>query len=90
MSKLGASVSTLLEQYNLLIRSLLVDQTAPIYSGSLSQGNIKDFEEVQKSAFKIILKGGYKDYANALKVLNQKTLEERRENISIKFAKKEQ
>ena len=39
-------------------------------------------------AYKIILKGKYLNYVNALKVLKQKTLEERRESISLKFAKK--
>ena len=87
LSKLGASTSTLLDQYNLHIRSFL-DQAAPVFTGGLSQSNIEDFEDVQKSAFKIILKGKYYSYSNALKVLKQKTLEERRESICLKFAKK--
>ena len=59
----------------------------PVFSGALSKTNIQDFEDVQKVAFKIILKGNYKNYENALVVLEQDTLEDRRKFISSRFAK---
>ena len=34
------------------------------------------------------MRGKYQSYENALITLNEETLEERRENISLKFAKK--
>ena len=69
-----------------MIRSV-VETGAPIFSGGLSQTNISDIEEVQKAAFQIILRGDYKNYESALSFLGEKTLEKRRENISLKFAK---
>ena len=87
LSKLGASTSTLLDQYHLTTRSIL-ELATPVFNGGLSQTNIQSFEEVQKMAFRIILKGNYHSYQNALAVLGQKTLEERREDLSLKFAKK--
>ena len=65
-----------------------MEQGAPVFTGGLSQGNINDFENVQKQAFKIILRGNYESYPSALTTLNQDTLEERRIVISLKFAKK--
>ena len=59
-----------------------------IFSGGLSKTNSDDFESVQKSAFKVILRGEYHDYDNALDFLEQTTLKERRKEISLKFAKK--
>ena len=54
----------------------------------MSKTNINDMEHVQKSAFKIILRGKYKNYDNALDILGEESLEDRREAISTKYAKK--
>ena len=86
LSKLGASKETLLEMFHLKIRSLL-EMACPLFTGSLSKGNIEDFEDVQRQAFKIVLRGNFRNYENALNVLEQETLEERRETLSLKFAK---
>ena len=67
LSKLGASTSTLLDQYHLTTRSIL-ELATPVFNGGLSQTNIQSFEEVQKMAFRIILKGNYHSYQNALAV----------------------
>ena len=45
-------------------------------------------ERIQKSSFKVILKEHYKNYENALKLLNMKTLYERREKKCLTLAKK--
>ena len=87
LSRLGASRDTLLNQYRLICRSVL-ETAAPLFAGGLSQTNISDIENVQRSAFKIILRKDYFSYSQALDVLGENTLEERRENISLKFAKK--
>ena len=52
------------------------------------KSNSDDFEDVQKTAFKIILKGNYKSYENALTLLDQETLENRRKQLATNFAKK--
>ena len=87
LSKLGAAKLTLLEMFQLSIRNL-AEQGVPIFTGALSRGNINDFENIQKQAFKVILRGDYLNYENALSTLDQETLEERRVDISLRFAKK--
>ena len=73
--------------YILFIRSLL-EQSATVWHSSLTQDNSDDLERVQKSAFKIILNQRYKDYSNALKILDMNTLKERREPLCLSFAMK--
>ena len=87
LSRLGASRDTLLNQYRLICRSVL-ETAAPLFAGGLSQTNMSDIEDVQRSAFKIILRRDYISYSQALDLLGETTLEKRRENISLKFAKK--
>ena len=64
LSRLGASRDTLLNQYRLICRSVL-EMAAPVFSGGLSQTNISDIEDVQRSAFKIILRRDYVSYSQA-------------------------
>ena len=45
----------------------------PVFMGSLTQANIDDFEDVQRSVFKIILRVNYQSYENALEVLGEPT-----------------
>ena len=73
--------------YILFIRSLL-EQSAPVWHSSITQENSDDLERVQKSALKIILKQRYKDYPNALKILELDTLKQRREQLCLSFALK--
>ena len=61
---------------------------APAWHSSLTKEDSNKIEREQKKAFAIILGNEYNSYKNALSVLKQKTLEERREEITIKFAKK--
>ena len=76
-----------MNQYRLIVRSLM-ETSVPVFSGGLPKTNIDDIEAVQKGVFKIILWGKYKNYENALSLLHEKTLQERRQTISLKFAKK--
>ena len=59
-----------------------------VWHSSLTKTNENDLERVQKSALKLILKDEYKDYKSALKLLAVDSLFERREKLSLKFAKK--
>ena len=69
----------------LQIRSKL-EQSAVVWHSGLTEKK-RDLERVQKSALKIILKDRYKNYKNALNVMNMDSLEVRRENLCLKFAK---
>ena len=66
----------------------LESRTAPVFTGALSKTNIEDFEDIQRAALRIIFKGQYTSYSNVLKTLEEKTLEERRKSMTLKFAKK--
>ena len=64
-----------------------LEQSAAVWSSSLTQKNIKDLERVQKSAVRIILGKSYESYTETLKELDMKRLSERRDWICLKFAK---
>ena len=81
------SISDLKSIYLTYIRSIL-EQSAVVWHSSLSRKNRKDLERVQKTATRIILGKGFTNYKNALKMLNIENLDERRERICLKFAKK--
>ena len=87
LKALGASIETILDIYQLVIRSVL-EISAPLWSGALYKKNIIEIEKVQKLCFRVILSGKYLCYENSLKTLKQQTLEERRKNLCINFAKK--
>ena len=87
VASFGASKEDLKEIYVLFIRSIL-EQSAVVWSSSLTIQNKKDLERIQKSALRIILGHEYKDYNSALHRLNLQTLEERREFLCLNFAKK--
>ena len=69
------------------VRSLL-EQSCTIWHSGLSGENSDDLERVQKSALKVILKDSYKNYTNALNILDFETLKDRREFLCLHFAKK--
>ena len=51
------------------------------------QENSEDLERTQKSFVKMVLKNKYKNYEDGLEKLNLDTLADRREKMSLKFAK---
>ena len=72
-------------------RSLL-EQSAVVWSSSLTQENKDDLERTQKSFVKLILKNEFKtehedSYENALIKLNLQSLEQRRKELCLNFAK---
>ena len=85
-SKFTNNIRDLKQIYMLQIRSKL-DQSAVVWHSSLSQKNRVDLERVQKSAVRCILGDSYRGYEDALKRLGLVTLEERREQMCLKFAK---
>ena len=87
LKKLGASESDLLDVYNKQVRCVL-ELAVPVWNPGLTKHEVKQLERVQKTAMYIILGEEYGNYSHALKTLNCETLEIRRENLCIKFAKK--
>ena len=80
---LGGSEDTLLDIYKLFCRSVL-EYGAPVWTCSLSPGNKRDIERIQKNAFRIIF--GCKDYVDCLEEEEEDTLEVRREKLCMNFA----
>ena len=69
------------------VRSIL-EHSAPVWHSSLRKENKDDLERVQKTALKVILGGKFKTYKNALDLLDMQTLDERREQLCLNFAKR--
>ena len=86
-SSFGASRDDLKTLYIAYVRSHL-EQSAVVWHSSLTKQNINDLERVQKSAVRIILGGHYENYQKALSLLKLETLEDRRKNLCLNFAKK--
>ena len=87
VASFGTNVNDLKIIYVLFIRSQL-EQSAVVWHSSLTEQNKSDLERVQKSALKVILGLKYENYKKALNDLDLVTLEERREFLCLKFARK--
>ena len=85
-SKFTNNTRDLKQIYMLQIRSKL-DQSAVLWHSSLTQKNRDDLERVQKSAVKCILGSSYQSYEDGLENLGLETLEKRRDQMCMKFAK---
>ena len=75
----------LLQIYILYIRSV-VEQSAVVWHTSITSGEEKDLERIQKVALRLILGDYYTDYIHALKETGLETLKARRTKLSLKFA----
>ena len=73
--------------YTVFIRSIL-EFSSTVWHSSLTNENREDLERVQKSALKIILQEKYKNYENALNLLDLESLDDRRKKLCYTFAKK--
>ena len=87
----GATREEMVHIWIVYCRSLL-EQSAVVWSSSLTQENIDDLERTQKSFAKLILKNEFRSdyeesYENALMKLNLQSLEQRREELCLNFAK---
>ena len=58
-----------------------------VWHSSITKKNTVDLERVQKSALKVILGEKYESYKDALKLVGLDSLEKRREELCLKFAK---
>ena len=68
------------------IRSIL-EKSAVVWHSSLTKKNRPTLERVQKAAVRVILRDKYTNYTQGLKYLKMETLDERRRQLCLKFAK---
>ena len=65
-----------------------MELAVPVWQAGLTQQEVKQIERVQRTAFYIILGDNYKDYNNALDLLQCDRLAERRYKLCKNFVKK--
>ena len=82
----GATTEEMVHLWTIYCRSVL-EQSAVVWSSSLTEENKIDIERTQKIFAKIILKNQYSNYNEALLKLNLQSLKDRRKELSLKFAK---
>ena len=87
----GATKEEMVHFWIMYCRSVL-EQSAVLWSSSLTQENKDNLERMQKCFVKLIYPKKYKteddkSYTDLLLELNLQTLENRRENLCLKFAK---
>ena len=87
LKKLGVNKTELIDVYNKQCRSVL-ELAVPAWAPGLTGTQIKQLERVHKTAFAIILGDSYKSYKHALQKLEMKSLETRRRDLCLAFAKK--
>ena len=87
VSKFTSSIEDKRTIYILYIRSIL-EQSSVVWNSSLTAENSEDLERVQKAAVRIILGKNCNNYEEALEKVNLQKLNERRNELSLKFAQK--
>ena len=86
-SKFTKNREHLKQIYKTFIRSNL-EFSSNVWHSGLTKENRQDLERVQKAALKVILKNDYDCYENALKIAKIESLDDRRETMCLKFAKR--
>ena len=69
------------------VRSI-IELAVPAWHGDISQADATDIEIVQKCALHIILDDSYSSYNEALVLVDLEMLDERKEKLCLKFARK--
>ena len=87
LKNLGAQRDELVDMYIKQCRSIL-EFAAPAWHGAITVTDRQDIERIQKGALHIILGDKYESYRNALNLTSLESLDARRDNLCIKFAKK--
>jgi hypothetical protein len=87
LASFGTPIEDLKDVYILFVRSML-EQSAVVWHSSLTRDNKEDLERVQRSAMRVIFQERYVSYKQSLTILGLETLESRRENLCLNFAKK--
>ena len=82
----GASREEMVHLWIMFCRRV-IEQSCAVWGTSLTQENIDDLETTQKTFSKLVLGDKYKDYENAKMLLDLDSLQKRRQDICLKFAK---
>ena len=82
----GPSRAEMVHFWILFCRSVL-EQSCVVWHSSLTQENSEDLERTQKTFVRLVLKQEYVSYIDGLQKLNLDLLSDRREQISLNFAK---
>ena len=85
IKSLGATTEEMVHLWIVYCRSVL-EQSAVVWSSSLTEENCADLERTQKSFAKLILKNNYTTYEESLMKLNLITLKQRRIELTLRFA----
>ena len=85
LQSFGASIEEMVHFWTLFCRSVL-EQSCVVWGSSLTKENIENLERTQKTFSKMVLREKYKNYENALTILNLDTLENRRTELTRRFA----
>ena len=80
-------IEELIEIYILFIRCM-VEYCCVVWHSSITEEECIDIERVQKTALRIILGDSYTDYRSALELTGLDSLQDRRKQLSLSFAKK--
>ena len=87
MQTLELSKQELFDVYQKEVRSVL-EYAVPVWHSGLTRKQVSEIEAIQKLAFKIILGHSYSSYTDACAVFQTDSLEKRRLDICLRFAKK--
>ena len=82
----GSSLEDMVHLWKVYCRSIL-EQSAVVWGAMLTEENKEDLERTQKSFAKLVLEENYTTYLNSINFLGLETLEARRKNLTLKFAK---
>ena len=82
-----ATLDDLIDIYIKQVRSVL-EFGVPVWNSSITNGEVKDLERVQKSFFQIALGSEYSNYEDALTQTGMETLEKRRTKLCLGFGQK--
>ena len=80
-------IADLIKIYIIYVRSLL-EISCVVWASSLTEQQITKLERIQKVALRIILGESYQCYEHALTSTKLQTLQERRKDLCLTFAKK--
>ena len=80
----GISTQEMVHLWIIYCRSIL-EQSAVVWSSTLTDQNKRDLERSQKCFVKLLLKNKYTTYEDSSTILNIPSLEERRLEHNLKF-----
>ena len=87
LSRFGAPISDLKTVYMAFVGNHC-EAYCNVWHSGLTLQEENDLERVKQVALKIILKDQYKNYNNAMNILDLETLKDRRIQLCLAFAKK--